>query len=341
MTFFQKNFSLPFGGKVKLSIDKGKLAVWGWEKASCKLEVDGEKSKIGHETHEGELELDIEGGNKGITLYVPKHCNLMIDGSYVDGEIGNIDGKVVVDNGSGNFKFSNIKGDGNIDIEKGNIEFENIRGKWFIDQGFGDISGFNLNGEIKLEMGKGDVELIRLNGDCILENGKGQVVIKDSEGTFHLDLGSGSLALDNCNFQKLTVEGKGNAEVNLPSDYYGVWRFFMTGDLNFAIPVVAHLNFKIDCNHLDNKLPGLKLCKKEGFYTGSLGNRGRGSLYIEGAKTVSIIKGNSNVVIDTETEKTDEETLRILQMLKDGILTLEQANELLETMESSGGEFDE
>jgi hypothetical protein len=339
MTYYEKTFPLSFGGKILLCIDKGKVKVWGWENASCKLEVSGENLDVNYKTREDELEIELEGREKTVTLYLPKECKFAIEGSYVDGHLVNLEGKIFVDIGKGNFKFSNIKGDGEIDIEKGELELENIQGKWFIDNGIGNITGFSLNGEINIENGKGNIELIRLNGECDLENGKGKVKFKDSGGNLNLYNGVGDLTLDNCNFKRLAAEGKGNTEIVIPSNFHGVWRIFNTGDFHLSIPVIAQLNFKIESSYLDNKLPCLNLMKNGDFYEGNLGNKGRGSLYIEGAKNVSITKGNSNLILDSEWSGYNEETLRILQMLKDGIITLEQANELLETIQNSGGEI--
>ncbi len=341
MQTMEKVFDVGFQSTIDISLDKGKVEVWGWDNPSCKLVVDSPSSfEMEHNLSHDYLQISLAKGEKNIQLYIPKHSKLLLDGSYIDTSIANFQGNIVLDMSKGNLKLSNIDGKAVIDIEKGDIELENVKGKCFIDKGTGDIRAFKVSGSFKIDSGHGDMELISLDGDNEIENGRGDVVLKDSSGNLNLYCGRGNLLMDKCTFKRLAIEGEGKTDLRLSSEQEGVWNISRVGSYDISVPVSAQIDFKIECSSLDNSVPGLSFNVNDGIYKGSMGFNTQSTVYIEDAKNVNMVKGSSQNVINIEVIQEDEkETLRILEMLKQGIITLDQANELIEALE--GKEYKE
>lgn len=346
MKELEKVFDVGFQSTIEISLNKGTVEIWGWDNPTCKVEAQGEgKIEFDYNLRENYLNMEFAGGDKKVQLYVPMYSKLLVDGSYVDTTVANFQGNIVLEVSKGNSKFSNLDCKGIIEMEKGEIQLENIRGNWNIENGKGNINVYKCNGSLNIENGHGDLQLTGLNGDCDVENGNGSIVVKESEGSLNLYNGVGDLTLDYCTFKRFAAEGKGLTNIIVSSNHQGVWRISRSGDFQITVPVVAQLDFKVWCNGIDNSVPGLYMDKSEDYYRGTLGVNPKGSIYIEDAKQVSLIKGISHGSIDVDlTEEDEKETLKILEMLKQGIITSDEANDLLEAINGStleGVEVDE
>lgn len=335
MKVSEKQFELGFQSTVDLYVNKGKVEIWGWDNSSCKIQgEEGQDFNLDYSLKNDFLQMEIKGG-EDVVIHLPRYCKLIVEGNNSEVTISNFEGNVALDIGKGKTKICNVDGKGIIEMEKGHIELENIRGSWYVENGNGDVKIFKSSGTLKLENGHGDIELINVNGDCDVENGKGEMVIKDSGGSINLYNGLGGLALENCSFKRLAADGKGDNNISLSNSIQGVWRMARSGNYDVKVPVTIQLDFQIQCNSIENTVPGLSLSKKEEYYTGALGFNPKASIHIEEARGVSLSKGLSGGVVDsTRTDEEEKETLKILDMLKQGIISLEQANELLDALEN-------
>ena len=331
MKNIEKQFDIGHQSTIDLSLDKGKLEIWGWDNSTCKVIAESDSAmNFDFDLRTDYLQMEFSKGDKVVQLYVPKHSKLLIDGSYVDTKLSNLDGSICMEIGRGNIKITNFDGSGIIEVEQGDVELENIKGKLFVEKGKGSLQGFNISGTVKVESGNGHMELTSISGECDIDSGKGSIVIKDSKGNMNLECGLGDLTLDHCNFKRLGADGKGDTTLIISNEQNGVWNLSRNGNYSIIAPLAAQLDFKIECRNLNNNIPGLSFTQTEGIYKGSMGLNPKGTVYIEDAREITFNKGDSQGVIDIGTiDEGEKETLKILEMLKQGIITSDQAEELL------------
>lgn len=340
MKVSEKQFEIGFQSTIEISLNKGKAEIWGWNNTNCKIHgEEGQQFELDYSLKNNFLQMEIEGGEH-VIIHLPRYCKLIVEGNNSEVAISNFEGNLSLDVGKGKTKICNVEGKGIVEMEKGEIELENIRGNWYVENGRGNVKVFRTSGIFKLENGNGDIELINLNGECDIENGKGELVIKDSSGSINIYNGIGDMSLEHCTFKRLAADGKGESNIILSSNQHGVWRLARSGSYLVKVPVAAQVDFQIDCEYIDNTVPGLNLTKKDSYYQGVLNFNPKGSIYIEDGKGVSLTKGISDGTVESHMgDEEEKETLRILDMLKQGIISLEQANELLDAIEDniSGG----
>ncbi|QNO14436.1 DUF4097 family beta strand repeat protein [Alkalicella caledoniensis] len=337
MKTIEKQFDVGFQSTIDISVDKGNIKIWGWENSACKVIAESsEAMNFDFDLTNDYLQLELTKGQKEIQVYVPKHSKLMVDGSYLNSDISNLNGSLSLENGKGDIKISNLDGNAIIEMEHGNIELENINGTILVEKGKGTLKAFKVAGELKVESGHGNMELTSLNGECYVESGKGDIVVQEGKGNMNLYCGHGDLTLDYCTFKRLAAEGKGGTKIIVSSEQDGVWNILRNGDFNISAPVTSQLDFKVECRTLTNNIPGLNFTKYDDLYKGSLGFSPKGTVYIEGAKEAVFEKGNSQGYMDIcSIDEDEKETLKILEMLKQGIITSDQAEELLSAIEGT------
>ncbi|WP_353893780.1 hypothetical protein PRVXH_000543 [Proteinivorax hydrogeniformans] len=334
MAHLSKEFNITLNGKVALSLDKGELDVRGWDEECCKLVVESEKPiKLNHKAKSDKLYISLAGElTKQVQVYLPKMCDLFVDGSYLDLSIANLDYKVKVDNGNGKTSITNIDGEIKVEQSKGSIEFVSNHGKVRADLGAVETEVYNHQGEINLDIGRGNLNLKGLDGDARLILAKGKHVVTDSRGTLNFN-SSGDISITSSRFTRVKGRGFGDTVLHLPIAYVANYSLTTSGDFYLGIPSDSAFSLKAKVKSIDNKVDSLQLTKGNGEYKGDKGLHPLGDVSLEGKhlKIESIVLKDDSA--DFYDKEENQESLKILRMVEEGTLDPQKAEELLETFE--------
>lgn len=124
-------------------------------------------------------------------------------------------GHVAVRNVIGNVRGGQVDGRLLVDTGSGNIEIVSHTGQLTVDTGSGDVVIGSATGETRIDTGSGDVVVRKLVGNGVVDTGSGDVTVENvSAGKLTVDTGSGDVLVKNGVASHVLAEtGSGNVEV--------------------------------------------------------------------------------------------------------------------------------
>ncbi|MTI96374.1 MAG: hypothetical protein FH749_13015 [Firmicutes bacterium] len=327
-----------------------------------RAKIDVVDGKLTVRRSEGSLLLS-DGGSKPLDIRQNKDT-MIVSGSHCDLEIWlPVDGTIAIDGRRLDVNFVDGVGRASVDVTDGAVKAESWSGEIAVDSSGGNVELRNVTGPISIDTGSGAVHISGCNGSAYVDTGAGSVTVNDSalsplevdtgsgpvilrhcRGSISVDTGSGEVVLHEVFSKKLQVDtNDGKIVASLPGGSPGRWRLQSgRGDVLLTVPENISSQFELKGKNLeiDEQLP-LKSCQKfDGGARGILGDgvgllsagSARGRVILEYAPPQEIIE------VEPEAEATspaDEETLRILNMLKQGTISAEEAGELLDALDGS------
>lgn len=257
--------------------------------------------------------------------------------------------------GSGNVVACNVDGDLKVDTGSGTVTVERVRGSVEAETGSGGVTVRVVAGDVDVETGSGGVVMEDIMGAVEIETGSGGVQARRIRGPeLQAETGGGSLvleALDVGRLQANTGSGSIKAVLNIvhPNGDYALETG--SGRVTVAVPKNADLTFDVEIHsgRIEHRGLDLKVARSDRDTLQAVMNRGTARLSIEGgngvliqpcqdpAPTVAPVQSaepESTVAVlkavqgDAALENSDE-IKRVLQMVQEGKLTPEEAEEIL------------
>jgi hypothetical protein len=132
----------------------------------------------------------------------------------VDG--GNLEGKLLVDTGSGDVKIASFAGGLTVDTGSGDVKIGSVKGETSVDTGSGDVTLARLVGNGSVDTGSGDVRVERVSaGKLAIDTGSGDVTVRDGAAVkLVADTGSGGIEVIGVDVEELAADtGSGDVTV--------------------------------------------------------------------------------------------------------------------------------
>jgi DUF4097 and DUF4098 domain-containing protein YvlB len=268
-------------------------------------------------------------------------------------------GTARIETGSGPVHGHNISGAVSAETGSGDMDFGNVNGTVSLETGSGPVTVRQVRGAVRLETGSGSLVVEDLLGSAELETGSGGVRISGVRGgNLTVDNGGGPVQLRAIDVAELEVEtGSGGVEVELvrvhPGGTYGVASG--SGGVSVTLPPTADVTVYAEASSGRVAWSGLDLRVKheERGELEAVLNGGQAQLRVEagsggirlgplsgahlappqapvltpaGAQVMGAVKGDPAL-------ETSDQLRRIVQMVEQGKLTPQEAEELLRALD--------
>lgn len=173
--------------------------------------------------------VEIAGSGRGLEAHadlrieVPPGRDLEVRLAAGRMSASNLQGDLLLDNGSGRISVEDVEGRLSVDTGSGNVDVRGVRGSALIDTGSGSISVSDVRGDrIRIDTGSGSVRGGNLQADLVeVDTGSGGVVLTELlSADVRVDTGSGSVELGlAADVDRLDVEtGSGSVRVLATGD---------------------------------------------------------------------------------------------------------------------------
>ena len=236
--------------------------------------------------------IEIKGGGSGteawadLVIRVPRGRKLSVHSIAGSGEVRNVDGRLLIDGGSGGVNVEQCSGELKIDIGSGAVKVAGFEGVLDIDTGSGSVDVSDVRGaSVRLDTGSGGVAGQRITtSDLYVDTGSGSVsmlALDAKKGKIDTGSGGVTLALLNRTADLDIDTGSGSVRVSVPPDF-GATVYLKTGsgDIRTELPM------KIDV-------------KDDGVLRGSVGD-GAGRLGVDtGSGGVTLLASGGSATTGT------------------------------------------
>lgn len=330
-----KEHVYPWEGSCRLLVDSGAgiLLVRGWSNDEVKIIDNSGSAEVSHSGSK----VYLEGSSIDVSVYLPMTSDILVDGTALDVDLGGLDGRGQLDLTTGSVRIENWRGDLEIDTTTGNITINDLKGNCEIDSGDGGVSLSGCQGTVNIDTGNGSVELNDCQGTLTVDTGGGSVRLWSFKGPVTIDTGGGDVKLVDVSSRNVVVDtGGGGISANLPGGNPGRWTLDTgRGNIDLAIPVDSSLRLELRSQgsiHAE-ELPLTEVQRRGEGLSGQLGD-GRGRLDVNSHSGIITAKAAPAAGFNQETDNqgADEESLRILAMLEQGTITIDEAEKLLDAL---------
>lgn len=298
---------------------------------------------------------NLESGSGPVTVESTR-SHVMIDagsGRVVVSDVTELN----VDAGSGSVQVFQVAGPVSVDAGSGRIELETALGPVALEAGSGSISTRRIGQGLRAETASGSVTVAEVEGGCYLETSSGSIqVSRIVSPEMHMETGSGSIRAEALDVKGLFVEsGSGGVDVELvrihPDGEYQIETG--SGRVGVAVPATAGFNLEIESNGgVDfGGLPVQILRREDSEISAVVGAGGPGLSIETGSGSITFRTHQAPAPSQTEVattrltdlvkddpalEKSDQ-MARILKMVQEGKLTVQEAEQLLGALDGEEG----
>ncbi len=191
----EETHDISLGGTLGIESGQGGVVITGENRSDVRIEVWAEgldvedvrellDLDVREISHGLQITVDIEErrsffgrshGRVWVEVSVPRTTDLDIDNNSGGVSVRDIDGRVVVDNGSGGVKLDGIEGDVDIDNNSGGVSIRSLRGNLMVDNGSGGIKVTDVQGDVSIDNNSGGVKLTAVEGRLEVDNGSGGI----------------------------------------------------------------------------------------------------------------------------------------------------------------------
>lgn len=307
-------------------------------------------------------QLDLE-------LFVPLATFCKVDTGSGPVTVEGTKGHATIDAGSGRVAVVDVT-QLKVDAGSGSVQVRQVDGSVYIDTGSGRIDLEAVTGEVTLEAGSGSIAARRLGQGLRAETGSGSITVSDVAGGVHLESssgsisasrivapelqvesGSGSVRLQTVDTRVLSVEtGSGSVEVELVRVYDQGGYEIETGSgrVVVAVPENAGFNLEVETHgRVDYGGLPVRVVRQEDEEISAIVGQGGPRLAIEtssGSVSLRPFRGDTTdrevaatrlaeMVKDDPALEQSEQMARILKMVQEGKLSVEEAEKLLRALD--------
>jgi len=268
-------------------------------------------------------------------------------------------GSAQVDSGSGSVQVQQIAGSVEIETGSGRIDAEAVGGPARLETGSGAIAARRMAGGLDAETASGSISAVDIVGAVMLETGSGSVkVSRVVSPSMEVEAGSGSIRLDTVDTRVLNLEtGSGSVDVELARIHPGGSYEITTGSgrVVVGIPADAGLELELESSgHINYGGLGLRVHQQDDDEISATLNGGGAFMRVEaGSGSLSLKPLSSAPAQPTDPEvaatrlaevvKEDpalehsQQMTRILKMVEEGKLSVDEAEKLLRALDGEEG----
>lgn len=262
--------------------------------------------------------------------------------------------KAAIDTGSGSVQARVINGPATIETGSGRIDLEAVSGPAALETGSGSIAARRIGQGLRAETASGSIAVADVAGRLDLESGSGSIAIsRVVSDHMQVETGSGSVRMQALDVGQLQVEtGSGSVEVELvrirPEGGYRVETG--SGRVLLALPPDAGLRLELETHGRVNYggLP-VQVLRQEDEQISAILNGGGPRLSVEtGSGTITLkpyegetpagdrevaVARLAEMVKDDPALEQSEQMTRVLQMVREGRLSVEEAEQILRALD--------
>jgi DUF4097 and DUF4098 domain-containing protein YvlB len=266
--------------------------------------------------------------------------------------------RLSVETGSGSVQARQINGPANIQTGSGRIDLDAAAGPVVLEAGSGSVTARRIGNGLKAHTASGSIAVADVEGRVDLESGSGSIAVsRVAAPAVAVETGSGSVRLQALDVHKLEVEtGSGSVEVELvrihPDGSYKLETG--SGRVTVSIPKDAGLLLELE-THGRVHYGGLpvRVLRQDDEEISAVVGEGGPLLAIEtGSGSINLLAGQSaavhaepeaavarvaGLVKDDPALEQSEQMARILQMVGEGKLSVEEAEKLLRALDDEEG----
>lgn len=326
--------------RVEIDAGSGRLFLRGWDNGDVKVESASDKAPSIDNTTD---KVVIEAGSCcDLTVYVPRQADVIIDGGDLTVDIGGVTGLGIVDVSGGQVTVSDWQGDLQVDTGNGNVRLDQVRGNSEVDTSGGSVEAASCQGSLTADTGSGSVSVSDSRLSLSADTGSGSVTLSRVQGPITVDTGSGSVELRAVSSHNVLVDtGRGEIRAELPGGNPGRWRLDSGGDISLQVPSNISARFRFVGRDLDVGTLDLQEMVTGRRELGGTLNQGQGRVHVEAGGHIRATCTGAAVTLDSrQRTETEDETLKILAMVEEGTITIEEAEKLLDALRG-GGDDDE
>lgn len=320
-------------GRPRLAADvtEGSFFIRGWDGDTVRVE-----DCTGAEVKQRGSKIILDSSRRcSCKVYLPRNSDVNIDGTNIEIDMAGIRGRGRIDFTGGAVSIENWQGDLEIDCTGGNVRLGQCEGKIGIDSSSGNVEILSSQGNFVCDTGSGSVKIQDSSGSVSADTGSGQVQVIHFRGPVHIDTGNGNVELRDVFGRNVYVDcGSGDIDAFLPGPVPGRWELATrSGEIDLHVPENISACFDFRGRHLDIDDLGLDALQRgDNRIKGSL-NQGEGNITVASSSgLVSACLVPPAAVIDTHWQMQDEESLKILRMLEQGTISIDEADDLLEAL---------
>ncbi len=335
---FEHKLACGFHPRVKVDGGTGKVFVRGWEGSDVKIAAEGAEPDV---SSRGDRVLVHTEENCQLSLYLPRSCDLTIEGGNMEVDVAGISGTCNVDICDGYVALSQWQGNVHIDTTNAGVRLEQVEGNLDLDTAAGPVEVIACQGSLTADTSAGPVKVT----DCLLslsvDTGSGDVSVSRLKGAVSIDCGSGAVELVSVNSHNLLAEsGAGDITAQLPGGNPGRWRLRSGKDVNLTVPANISARFRLSGRNIDADSLDMEQLHQGGDKLSGTIAGGSGRVDVQARGKIVAQQTGPDVIIDVhQRTENEEETLKILAMVEQGAISIEEAEKLIDAL--TGGGIDE
>lgn len=317
-------------GRPRLTADvtDGSIFIRGWDGDSVRVE-----DCSGAEVEQRGSKIILDSSRRcSCKIYLPRNSDVSIDGTNLEIDMAGIRGQGQLDFTNGAVSIANWQGDLEIDCTGANIRLSQCEGKVGIDSASGNVEILCSEGNFVCDTGSGSVKVQDSSGSVSADTGGGQVQVSQFRGPVHIDTGKGDVELQFVFGRNVYADcGSGSITATLPGPVPGRWELVTrSGDIDLRVPENISARFEFRGRQLDvDDLVLDSLEQTEKRIKGRL-SRGEGNITAASSSgRISARRVPDAAVTAAHWQVQDEESLKILRMLEQGAISIDEADRLL------------
>ncbi len=335
---FEQTLACGFHPRVKVDVNTGKVFVRSWEGDDVKISAEGAEPDV---NSSGDRIVIRTEQHCQLSLYLPRNCDLTVDGGNMEIDAAGISGTCNIDICDGSVSLCQWQGNVNIDTAHGNVRLEQVEGNLEVDTSGGSVEATACQGSLSADTGAGAVTVTDCRLSLSLDTGSGDVSVSRQQGAVAIDCASGAVEILSVSSHNLLAEsGTGDITAQLPGGNLGRWRLRSGNDIKLAVPANISARFTLSAGHIDaDSLELDNLHQKGNRVSGTLSD-GNGRVDVRARGGIFAQQAGPDVTIDiAQPTETEEETIKILTMVEQGTISIEEAEKLIDAL--TGGGIDE
>ncbi len=241
--------------------------------------------------------------------------------------------------GKGDATFTRVDGPLNINMGMGRLRLRQIRGPADINNGLGSIEIHESDGDYKIKAGKGDVLWQSTQGSGTIHAGMGTVEVVDSRGArLEIKSGLGKTSVVNSNWEAVQVD-TGVGDIRIEGSVASLFASAKQRG-HIHVSLADPLDTRIEASTERGRIISSFNLMPVGHAGPQRGERVVG-IVGDGQREIRLYTRRGNITLDAasdpKTSVPDEtdERLAILRELKNGTITVDEAEDLLSALETN------
>lgn len=181
-------------------------------------------------------------GTKGVRILMdirtPHRSDAAVQAGSANAHVSDLTGTTTVQAGSGSVQANGLRGNVQVESGSGTVRVRGLSEHVLIGTGSGGIEAHDLCGEASVRTGSGGISVEGGAGTFVLQSGSGSVRLRDLTGTLDCVGASGNMRALACAFTRASVRtASGSIRLATPLDPAGEYRFeTASGGVEVQVP---------------------------------------------------------------------------------------------------------